>query len=69
MHVVVFSESVFHLDNLLFPVAPDISLNACLCVVQYMYSIVFVGPAGPLLVPRTLNKKLQVKVKEYWPFQ
>ena len=31
MHVVVFSESVFHLENLLYP--PDISMNACLCVV------------------------------------
>ena len=31
MHVVVFSESVFHLENLLYP--PDISINACLCVV------------------------------------
>ena len=31
MHVGVFSDSVFHLENLLFP--PDISLNACLCVV------------------------------------
>ena len=31
MHVVVFSESVFHLENLLYP--PDISMNAYLCVV------------------------------------
>ena len=31
MHVVVFSESVFHLENLLYP--PDISMNACLCIV------------------------------------
>ena len=31
MHVVVFSESVFNLENLLYP--PDISMNACLCVV------------------------------------
>ena len=27
MHVVVFSESLFHLENLLVP--PDTSLNAC----------------------------------------
>ena len=31
IHVVVFSESVFHLENLLYP--PDISMNACLCIV------------------------------------
>ena len=31
MHVVVFSESVLPLENLLYP--PDISMNACLCVV------------------------------------
>ena len=31
MHVVVFSESVFHSEHLLC--LPDISLNACLCVV------------------------------------
>ena len=32
MHVVVFSESVFHVEILLHP--PDISLSACLCVVS-----------------------------------
>ena len=31
MHVVFFSESVFRFEHLLF--SPDISLNACLCVV------------------------------------
>ena len=31
MHVVVFSESVFHVGNLLYP--PDISLSASSCVV------------------------------------
>ena len=45
MHVVVFSESVFHLENLLY--APDISSNAF-----FMYCTLSVGP---LLVTRTLK--------------
>ena len=31
MHVVIFSESLFHVENLLYP--PDLSLIAFLCVV------------------------------------
>ena len=42
MHVVVFSESVFHIENLLYP--PDISFSAF----YVLYS-----DFGPLLVPRT----------------
>ena len=53
MHVVVFSESVFHLENLLYP--PDISMNACLCVVFCL--------VGPLLVSRTLKHKSKSKSK------
>ena len=39
MHVVVFSESVFHVGKFLYPL--DTSLSACILTV------------GPLLVPRT----------------
>ena len=39
MHVVVFSESVFHLENLLYP--PDISMNA-----YVLYSVCW-PPVGP----------------------
>ena len=40
VHVVVFSESVFHAGNLLFP--PDIPLSAFLCV-----ALCLLAPCGP----------------------
>ena len=50
MHVVVFSESVFHLVNLLYP--PDISLSAFMC---------FILSVGPRLVPMTFTHKSKSK--------
>ena len=47
MHVVVFSESVFHVENLLYP--PEISFSAFV-----MWCTLSVGP---LLVPRTFKHK------------
>ena len=50
MHVVLFSENVFHVGNLLHP--PDISFSAFLmCNSSSTLSV------GPLLVPRTLKQK------------
>ena len=55
MHVVVFSESVFHVENLLYP--PDISFSAFV-----MWCTLSVGP---LLVPRTFKHKVKASICSY----
>ena len=51
MHVVVFSQSVFHVENLLYP--PDISLSDVLCVVLCW------PPVGPQ------DEHIKVKVESF----
>ena len=57
MHVVVFSESVFHIGNLLYQ--PDILFSAFLHFICCTLSV------GPQLVPRTLKHKSKKKVMNW----